>query len=180
MAQSLEDKIIDFLNVWQVKVGDNSIKAVNDAVGYRNQTVDLQPVFDVRIDKNGVSWTLTYNKDYWQYIEHGVNGTENSQGSKFSFSNGGKRIPIKPLQGWIEKRGLRIQTKAGVKGKSKGLAIDKGRKSLAFAMSTSIKKKGIKPKPFVDNILTQELRDELKTGMAKIFGEEIIATFKTD
>jgi hypothetical protein len=174
---ALNDKILEFLQVWQAKVGDSALKAVNDAVDYNNQQTDLQPVFNVSFAGGSVKWTLGFNKDYWQYIEKGVDGTQRKHGSPFSFKNDKDRIPVKGLSQWIEKRGIRVQIKEGVKGKQKSLNIEKGRKSLAFALSISIKRKGIKPKPFVDNILTQELRDEFKAGMTKIFKEEIIISF---
>lgn len=179
---ALQDDIFKFFEVWGAKLGDSALKAVNDAVGYKNQTVDLE------IDNNasGVSfkggvttYTLAFKQDYWRYIESGVNGTKNSQGSPYSFKSGGGRIPVKPLEGWIAKRGIRVQVKQGIKGKSKGLAIDKARKGLAFAMSTEIKKHGLKPRPFIDNIVTPELDQELTDGMTKILKQEVITSFTT-
>jgi hypothetical protein len=150
---------------------------MGEAIGYKNQNVDLEPKFDTVRRGSTLVWHLYFSKDYWQFIEHGVNGTKENKGSKFSFKNDTVRIPVKGLEQWIQKRNIRIQT--AQKGKAKGLAIAKGRKSLAYAMSVSIKRKGIEPRPFVDKIMTKELMDELKTGMAKILGEEVLATFKT-
>lgn len=179
---SLESKIENFLNAWGTKLGDSAIKAVNDAVGYKNQTVDLQiddSISGTRFSQGKVTYVLAFNKDYWRFIHSGVNGTENNVGSPYSFKKGGGRIPIAPIEGWIAKRGLRITVKEGVKGKAKGLSIAKGRKSLAFAIGTSTKKKGIKPKPFTDKILTPELNDELIKGLGAIMASEVVATFKT-
>ena len=179
---SLESKIEDFLNAWGAKLGDSAIKAVNDAVGYKNQTVDLQidnSISGTRFSQGKVTYVLAFNKDYWRYIQSGVNGTDKNVGSPYSFKSGGGRIPIKPLEDWIAKRGLRITVKEGIKGKAKGLSIAKGRKSLAFAISTSTKKKGIKPKPFTDKIMTKELNDELIKGIGAIMASEVVANFKT-
>lgn len=180
---SLESKIEEFLNAWGTKLGDSANKAISDAVNYSTgQAPDLQ--FDpsnsgVKFSGGKVTYSLALNKDYWRFIQSGVNGYDNSVGSIYSFKKGGGRIPISALMGFIQKRNLRVKLKEGVKGKAKGLDIDKQRKSLAFAIGTSLKKEGIKPRPFVDKIVTPELNNELKQGMAKILGEEIVATFKT-
>lgn len=179
---TLESKILAFMNAWGEKLGDSANKAISDAVNYKNQTPDLQ--FDpansgVKFESGKITYRLSLNKDYWRFIQSGVNGYENNVGSPYSFKKGGGRIPVKPLQEWIAKRNLRVTVKAGVKGKAKGLAIDKQRKSLAFAIGTSVKKQGIKPRPFTDKIMTKELNDELTIGIAKILGEEVVASFKT-
>ena len=180
---SLESKILAFMNAWGEKLGNSANKAISEAVDYSTgQAPDLQ--FDpsnsgVKFEAGKITYRLALNKDYWRFIQSGVNGYEKNVGSPYSFKKGGGRIPIKSLMGFIEKRNLRVKVKTGVKGKAKGLAIDKQRKSLAFAIGTDLKKKGIKPRPFTDKIMTKELNDELTTGIAKILGEEVVASFKT-
>ena len=182
MAQSLEDKVLSFLKVWQSKVGQSGLDAINNALNYSNQQTDLQPDFKVQVFGNGgVRWALTFKtpdgRSYWQFIERGVDGWDKGYGSPYKFKKGGL-VPPKALASFIEKRNLKLDVDKSIKGKSRSLAYDKQKKTLAFKLGYSIKKKGIKPKPFVKDIMTDELMTELKVGMAKIFGEEIIATFR--
>ena len=173
----LEDKIYSFLEGWQAKVGDSALNAVNNALNYTNQQTDLEPVFNVKVSSNGILWTLSFKQSYWTFIEKGVDGWDKGYGSPYKFKKGGM-IPPKALESFIQKRSLKLEVDKSIKGKSRSLAYDKQRKQLSYKLAYSVKKKGIKPKPFVNNILTDDLMNELKTGMAKIFGEEIIATIK--
>jgi hypothetical protein len=54
------------------------------------------------------------------------------------------------------------------------------RKTLSYILGRSIKKHGIKPRPFREDIITQELKDELLSGLAKIYKEDFIANINLD
>ena len=112
-----------------------------------------------------------------------------------NFKDNKKYPSPKLFKSFIEKRGIQPAMSISdhnkelkIKGKGKlskkirkslkQISRDKAEKSLLFALSRSVKKNGIKPKPFVKDIMTDELKTELKVGMAKIFGEEIVATFR--
>jgi hypothetical protein len=210
----LEDKIYSFLKVWQAKVGDSALNAVNNALNYTNQQTDLEPVFNavnkavnyttvqqtdlepdfkIKVYPNGVLWALTFKQSYWTFIEHGVNGLEKNQNSKYSFKKKSP-VPQDAVEHFIQKRSITLKSlkkygranlqeislksRKKVRKSLKGLSFEQERKTLTYILGRSIKKKGFKARPFVDNILTDDLMNELKTGMAKIFGEEVLATIK--
>lgn len=72
--------------------------------------------------------------DYFKFIEQGVNGTEQSWGSTYSFSK--KMIPISTIQSYADERGINV-----------------------YALQKSIFKKGIKPKDIITSKLNNKLDD---------------------
>ena len=178
---SLQKKIEALMDVWGTKLGDSAIKAVNDVVDYGGtQETGLQASGIMRFDANGFTYGLQLvgrdGKPYWQYIEYGVDGTVKKHGSRFKYTS--KAPPSDSLESFIRKRGLKMDL-GSKKGKARSMSYDKKVKSLSFAIAQSVKKKGIKPRPFIDKIMTPELQKELKQGLANIYKEEIISTFKT-
>jgi len=66
----------------------------------------------------------------------------------------GKFPPIQPIEDWVRARGIR--------------ANDKTPKQLAFAIATNIKKRGIKPQPFIQPTISQ-----VEQEFANIFAQAI-------
>ena len=200
MAESnLQKKIEAFMDSWGTKLGDSALKAVDDAVDYGGtQTSDLQASGSIKFTQGGFTYSLKLadkdGNDYWQYIEYGVNGTVKKYGSRYSFKDN-KPVPQDAVTKFIEKRnitlkslkaygrknfeGISLKSRKKVRKTLKDLTFEQERKTLTYIIGRSIKKKGIKPRPFVDNILTPELQKELNQGLANIYKEEIIASFKT-
>jgi hypothetical protein len=196
---SLKKKIEAFMDVWGTKLGDSALKAVNDVVDYGGtQETGLQASGIMKFDANGFTYGLQLvgrdGKPYWQYIEYGVDGTVKKHGSRYKYTS--KAPPIDSIKAFIEKRGIQPSQSISsqrklesVKGTGKlskkirktlkGIIKEKNLNSTAYAIQQSIKKKGIKPRPFIDKIMTPELQKELKQGLANIYKEEIISTFKT-
>ena len=179
----LNTKIKAFIDEWGIKVQQSANDILTDTVDYSTgQAPKLTGSIDTKVSINpdgSVRWVLLMD-NYWQFIEFGVDGTEKSQGSKFKFKSGGKPIPQSAMLNFIDKRDIRVKLKTGLKGKTKTLAIEKQNKSLAFLLGRSIKKHGIKPRPFRNEIITPELKKELYDGLREIYKQEIIATFNED
>jgi hypothetical protein len=196
---SLQKKIEAFMDVWGTKLGDSALKAVNDVVDYGGtQETGLQASGIMKFDANGFTYGLQLvgrdGKPYWQYIEYGVDGTVKKHGSRYKFKDN-KPIPKAAALNFIEKRnitlkslkaygrknfeGISLKSRKKVRKTLKDLTFEQERETLSFIIGRSIKKKGIKPRPFIDKIMTPELQKELKQGLANIYKEEIISTFKT-
>jgi hypothetical protein len=196
----LNTKIKAFIDDWGIKVQQSAIDVLTKTVAYSTGTAP-ELVDSIRtnvefLSGGGVRWTLSM-KDYWQFIEFGVDGTEKSQGSKFKFKSGGKPIPKEAMEKFIDTRGITfkslkkygrgkglesisLKSRKKVRKSLKDLTYEQEKKTLSFILGRSIKKHGIKPRPFRSDIITPELKKELYDGLREIYKQEIIATFKED
>ena len=93
-------------------------------------------------------------EEYGEFIDEGVNGTEKSWGSRFSYTT--KKPPINKIKSWASSKGLN-----------------------PWAVQQSIFKKGIKPVKFFENVLDKELSkmvdylaEASATSLLNDFGEE--------
>jgi hypothetical protein len=86
--------------------------------------------------------------DYYKFVDQGVNGIAQNQGSAFSF-----KTPFvshnmaKAIQEW------------------KGLDM-----SHAFAIATNIKHRGLKPKHITDSVITDDLLNRIANDLAEVTG----------
>jgi hypothetical protein len=103
--------------------------------------------------------------DYYDYVNKGVNGVAAAVGSPYSFktpyanSNMVAAITGGGGQSWIGAKGITAQ--------------DGDYNSLGWAIATSLKKKGIQPTRFFDDVINQELMDTFSEEMEKAFGKQI-------
>ena len=99
-------------------------------------------------------------KDYGEYQDKGVNGTQKSWGSPYSFR---KMIPTSALDKWVVNKGIAPRG-------SNGQFLS--RAGLKFAIARSIMIKGIKPKNFIEPNVDPKLE-----GLANLTAEEIWDNF---
>ena len=101
-------------------------------------------------------------EDYWDFINQGVNGTVNNFGSPYSFRNLG--VSIKMHQAFKEF----IQVR-GIQPREPEMDYDQ----LAYVLARSVKKKGIRKTPFMDEGFGEEaikdLADRLGKTVKRIF-----------
>lgn len=124
---------------------------------------------------------ITLNKDY-VFINDGVKGTEGGQG-KYAFKNShpNKKMALAIMK-WIRVRRVATKYKALSKTEKKNQSIKKlsnkadSQKSLAYAIATNIKKKGIKPTKFFTKAV-EATRKEQKKRFADALKLDIIETF---
>lgn len=164
MADNLEDKVKILVEDWAVKVQQSAIDTINKTVDYSGgQSTALAGTVETEVSVVGSGQVRFVLKmaDYYKFIEHGR-------------SPNSKQPPTKPIEKFIRVRNLKLTPPKTLKGKAKSLSYDKQVKSLAFIIARSIGKKGIKAKPFVDDIITPELQTELKQGLAEAFKEYFI------
>ena len=90
-------------------------------------------------DGNNISISISAN-DYFNFVNEGVNGTENNYGSRFSYRD--KKPPIGSITPY-----------------AKALGVS------PYALATSIYKKGIRPKNIIDEITLSNALDKLSQDM---------------
>ena len=119
------------------------------ARNYPNSTNDLLNSSQLTPPKKAINdqWIYSYTwNDYGDYQDAGVNGTEQSRGSQFSYTT--KRPPIQP---WLDK---------------------KLSKQSAFAITNSIFKKGFKGTRWITDVLT----DATYTQMQQYLQDKLFTT----
>lgn len=126
---------------------------------------------DVKVFGQSYSYNLLM-EDYYKYI---VDGRQPN----------GKLPPEEPILEWIRDKGIKPQrlsllNKIKSKGKNKGKAYTALEiyKSTAFGIRKGIAKKGIKPLPFIDMAVTDELKQSFKNEISAALGREITIQIK--
>ncbi len=117
--------------------------------------------------------------DRYKFTDLGVNGVEVKRGSPYSFKS--KKVGtqmMRSIKRWVKTRAIRAtKYKAISKVERKDKSLSRIRKkadsqeSLAYAIATNIKKKGIKPTKFFTNAVRDTERE---------FKKEIAAGFRID
>ena len=170
-AEAIKQTAIRYL----AEDGSNASRTLTNSIDY-----------DYGIDDNHYWIDITF-EDYGNYLNEGVNGTEQSRGSKYSFKS--KRVNVKAIEDWIRIKPIQAEPRVPTV-KSLAIAIQKSIKakkgfappssaledwinkkgidsfearvpsvtSLAYAIATSIAKKGIKGTHFLDRALKETER----------------------
>lgn len=123
--------------------------------------------------------------DRYVFIDKGVNGVEHSQGSPYSFKTKKPSIGMKnSIKSWLRRRGARAMKYTAI---SKTERKDQGIKrmktkadsqdGLAWAVATSVKKKGIRATKFFTKAV-KSTEKEFKKEIAAGFKLDIINAFK--
>ena len=140
--------------------------------------------FDIKADALGFEINF-YMLDYGKFVDKGVQGWEVKDNkytdykgeeklTKYSYKRNTPPIPISDLMSWIKARGIQARDK-------KGRFAPIKRKGLAFAISHSIKRRGIKGLSFFQRPMELALNrfgGELLKELSKDIKEEIILVKK--
>jgi hypothetical protein len=120
--------------------------------------------------------------DYYKWINKGVSGTENKTGGEYSFKNNRvSKSMMFAIRKWIIRNGLKANVKE-VKAKNGKYALGREKKtmnlantsnSMAYAIATSIKKKGIKPTHFWDKAQTT-VEKEIENSLGNAFAIAVV------
>lgn len=109
---------------------------------------------------------------YYDFVNKGVKGTKNrkkNNGTPYSFKQGKKSIPVKPIQDWLSTgRSKNITFKKYRKLGVETKAIE-GKKSLAYAIARGIHRDGLKATKYFDDALkilqSQDFIDALSVAL---------------
>lgn len=161
----------DLMNVEVSPVGkvaqefaQDMINTMKNKLAPRNATGNLSQsiIPEFKGGEGGVVEFDVLMADYWDFINSGVNGTQNTFGSAYSFSELAK----------TQSSGLNFKESLTLWMASKGIVADDGdQDSLAFVIMQSVKQKGITPTPFVNETLTE--------ARIKQFEEDLLNAFNS-
>jgi hypothetical protein len=123
-------------------------------------------------------------EDYWEFVNAGVTGiggfeaskkhpSHYSSGTKFTSTEGFqfKNVNTHPqmvrsLKEWLPSTGLL------------GGLSSKTYDSVVFGMAKNIKRRGLKPRPFVDNVINDNLLQKIASGLEDLTGNTFIVMFE--
>jgi hypothetical protein len=112
---------------------------------------------------------------YWRYIEEGRRAGKQPPADKFGKAWQNEqgidaRVVLLKIQA-KRKRGLKTGNRR-LKRVAKGLNYDSAVRSLSFLIARSIGRKGLRPKPFVGKVLTDERIADLRNRLTPLLGEK--------
>lgn len=116
----------------------------------------------VKIYDNGAEISIVA-EDYFKFVDEGVNGVENAQGSPFSFKSLSP-IPFKSASDFIKSRGITL------------LPQFKSYDQMTYAFAVSIKKKGIKARNIIEGVFATGLEDRMARSIEAAMGSSIELT----
>jgi len=145
----------------------------------RNATGSLSSSlrFEINNVDGGVSVEFLAN-DYWDFINSGVNGVQNQFGSPYSFRSLNPSPQLLSsltgtgsLRGWMAAKGITTLSYTDKDGNQihKNLTTENDFKSAAWVFAKAIKRNGIKPSGFVDNVFNEERLDKLEEDLMDAF-----------
>lgn len=163
------------------QAGNNLNKSGAQATGELESSMSAR---DIEIDGSKMYLDIEI-LDRYRFTDEGVNGLENSQGSQYSFKTKRPSVGMKnSIKKWLRIRGNRaMKYKAISKTERRDQSINRLRKktdsqeSLAWAVATSIKKKGIKKTKFFTNAVRATER-QFRSEIARGFKIDIINSLK--
>lgn len=158
---------------------DNLERKGNIATGNTASSMKLVNL-DVRTLRMSVDIEIAST---YKFLNDGVRGTKGGSG-KYSFKNPypSKKMALSILK-WLRKRGLSGRTKYKAKGANekknkqihKAISGATNLKSMAYAISSSIKQKGIRPTHFFTNAVTATKKQQEKL-LGDAFKLDVIET----
>ena len=117
------------------------------------------------INGQGFLFTLRL-KDYYDYVNKGVSGTDRKRNTPYSYMSSSK-IPFYFAKQWMNNKGLFLPKGTTFSSLATRKTYKVGSKdSQAFAMARSWKEKGTKGNHFYDNVVTEQRLDKLREDLA--------------
>ncbi len=160
---------------------DNLDKGGNVATG---DTASSMKARDIVVNGTNLSLDIEIKSTY-KFLNDGVRGVDGGQGKyKFKTKRAGKKMALAILK-WIKRRRIATKYKAVSANEKKNQQIKKlsssaeSQKSLAYAVASSIKKKGIKPTHFFSKAI-EATRAEQKKVYAQAFKLDIIESLNSN
>ena len=155
MEKSLTEAVAEIVEQWTHELVQDMRKDIIRQTRKGEQAIlaaEINPI--LKTTRSGVSMDLEL-PFYYDFVDKGVNGMQGNQGSIYSYKTARpSKKHAQAIAEWI--------TDAGIEFKGRGSDNwAKARLNAGYAMATSIKKKGLKPKPFYDKNITQARVDDL-------------------
>ena len=171
---TITDVLKEFGNEMQTDLRAQLVKDKAYVSGNLAEQIEFTSV----INGQGFLFTLRL-KDYYDYVNKGVNGTKTvKNNTPYSYMSSSK-IPFYFAKQWMNNKGLFVAKGTTITSLA-GKQYKAGSKdSQAFAMARSWKEKGIKGNHFYDKVVTEARIDKLKKDLAEA-GAKDMSTIITD
>tara|TARA_R110002110_G_scaffold120961_1_gene296407 strand:+ start:503 stop:1066 length:564 start_codon:yes stop_codon:yes gene_type:complete len=158
---TIKQVLDDFGNEMQTDLRAELVKDKAYVSGNLAEQIDFSSI----INGKGYVFTLRL-KDYYDYVNKGVNGTRTvKNNTPYSYMQSSK-IPFYFAKQWMNDKGL-YKAKGTTLTSLAGKQYKAGSKdSQAFAMARSWKEKGTKGNHFYDNVVTEKRLDKLRKDLA--------------
>lgn len=187
MASDLEREIIEVFNIWGLELVNDTKQIIDEVVTHSGgQTTDLSGSVNYKVlNQNGViTFQLTMN-DYYKNVEDGRKPNS-------------KAPPHKSIADWINKKSLpidQILLSVNIKHKGQGKSLgghtikkrtlktishERKVEMVSWLFAKSIGKKGIKPRPFMNKVITQDRIERLKQMLRPVIKRQFILDIKKD
>ena len=175
---NVEAVLYEFANDFISEAKKNLEKTGSVASGALSDSIKFLP-----ISFAGSTYKLQVSLlDYYDFINKGVSGTQNKFNTPYSFKNiHPSKAMVEAIKGWLAQGKLKSShrdiKRYGTYGKleKKNVSItpspERSLRSTAYAVATSVKKKGIKPTHFFDNAFIKTY-PQLKKDLAKALKED--------
>lgn len=145
----------------------------NDLVDKLRQSIDKHDISTYGTLKNSIV-PVTYKAQngvleigieaefYWKFINYGVNGTKIHRGApNWGKQPQGRQTFKQAIDSWIRGRGIRVRDSR--------MSYD----SLNFLIRKSIVEKGKEPRPFVDDVINEQLLANMEAEITNFVGRAI-------
>jgi hypothetical protein len=131
-----------------------------------------QDIIAMPIVKNGSSFSFTIEGNVaLLFIDAGVNGLEQSHSSPYSFKTPyGSKAMAESIREWIPSAGVQLPSDN---------PYIKTFDQLSWAIASGVKKKGLKPKPFIEESFGEDFAIQLEFALSVAMGEAVSIKFKT-
>jgi hypothetical protein len=169
----MSKQVLAYLNTWtqsKIEQMERELDASNS-----NATGNLRASMDWRVRSYPGRITATLEMpDYYTFIDLGVKGTESDPGTFGNYQykhNFASRAMIDAISQWISFKAIRVRTS----NQQSTQNVLSQRKSMAFAIATSVKKKGIKGTQFYSKAINDKEFDKLASDLLDMFGDTLMA-----
>jgi hypothetical protein len=137
---------------------------------------DLAEQIDFTAVVNGQGYLFQLKlKDYYDYVNKGVNGTKTvKNNTPYSYMTASK-IPFYFAKQWMNNKGLFVAKGTTITSLAGKQYKAGDRDSQAFAMARSWKQNGIRGNHFYDKVVTEQRLDKLRKDLTAAGGEDLRA-----
>lgn len=130
---------------------------------------------------NGTRYTVTLKLPMeWKYVNYGVKGIMGGRSTK-GYSFKGDKIDkdgYLRIRKWMRDHQVIPNASNPTLQRMYKKRKEKTLKKLAYAISTSVMRKGIKPEPFFDDVVTDKYMSDFRKGIATSLKDIIIIALK--
>jgi hypothetical protein len=167
-----KDPITDAVLIALESVNEDAIKLARELIKSQSKSqsgTSAQSIIAMPISQNGSSFSFTIEGDVaLLFIDAGVNGLEQSHGSDYKFKTPyGSKAMAESIREWIPNSGYPLPPQFD------------SYESFSWAIAAGVKKRGLKPKPFIEESFGEDFAIQLEFALSVAMGEAVSIKFRT-